>query len=276
MAFDNVRNRTVLYGGWTAPSPGTTFFSDTWEWNGQVWTQVSTGVPTARAGHAMVFDSARGKIVMFGRGETWERATSWVLRATTGPAQRANHAMAYDAVRQRVVLFGGRGDSVILGDTWEWDGNTWTEIAVPGPAPREDHAMAYDTVRQVVVLFGGMSAQGYIDDMWEWDGAAWKLRTTMTVPPARAGHAMVFDEGRGRLVVFSGGIPGPINQVDTWEFFCECYADCHVSGTLTSADYACFQYKFAIHDAYADCNDDGQFDLSDFGCFQTKFALGCH
>ena len=46
--------------------------------------------------------------------------------------------MAYDSVRHVVVLFGGEGP---LGDTWEWDGNSWTQIAVTGPSARDESAM---------------------------------------------------------------------------------------------------------------------------------------
>ncbi len=79
--------------------------------------------------------------------------------ATTGPAPRAWHAMAYDSARGRVVLFGGNyaNTNTFYGDTWEWDGATWTLRTTTGPAPRQEHAMAYDSARGVTVLFGGWS-----------------------------------------------------------------------------------------------------------------------
>jgi sugar lactone lactonase YvrE len=54
-----------------------------------------------------------------------------------------------------------------------------------------------------------------------------------------------------------------------------CYPDCNGSGTLTVADFGCFQTKFVAGDPYADCNGDGQRTVADFGCFQTKFVQGC-
>src|SRR5262245_25538876 len=95
-----------------------------------LWTPAG---PFAQAGQAMAYDSARGRIVMFGGyegsylGTTWEwDGTSWLARApATSPPVRANHAMAYDSARQRVVLFGGIwGTAAFLGDTWEWDGSS--------------------------------------------------------------------------------------------------------------------------------------------------------
>ncbi len=54
-----------------------------------------------------------------------------------------------------------------------------------------------------------------------------------------------------------------------------CYPDCDSSGTLTSADFGCFQARFAAHQPYADCNADRQLTISDFGCFQSAFVTGC-
>ena len=67
------------------------------------------------------------------------------------------HAMVYDTARQRVVLFGGVSAPIgSVNDTWEYDGTTWTQ-RTPASAPpaREYPAMAYDSTHQVTVLFGG-------------------------------------------------------------------------------------------------------------------------
>ncbi|MFM9997248.1 MAG: hypothetical protein ACKVU4_15775 [Phycisphaerales bacterium] len=54
-----------------------------------------------------------------------------------------------------------------------------------------------------------------------------------------------------------------------------CYADCNASGTLTVADFGCFQGKYVLGDLYADCNASGTLTVADFGCFQGKYVLGC-
>src|SRR5512134_80585 len=41
--------------------------------------------------------------------------------ARSSPLSRNGHAMAYDSARGRVVLFGGVRSSGYLADTWEWD-----------------------------------------------------------------------------------------------------------------------------------------------------------
>ncbi len=54
-----------------------------------------------------------------------------------------------------------------------------------------------------------------------------------------------------------------------------CYPDCNDSGSLTVADFTCFQTKFVAGDPYADCNQSGALTVADFTCFQTKFVAGC-
>src|SRR5437764_3865638 len=70
MVYDPATSHTILFGGATAIDPSTKQayeFSDTWDWNGTIWTQLfPLHVPTARYGHVMVYDSARNRIVMFG------------------------------------------------------------------------------------------------------------------------------------------------------------------------------------------------------------------
>ena len=58
-----------------------------------------------------------------------------VERAREGPSPRYNSAMVYDSKRSQMVVFGGRvrdDDTFIaMSDTWIWNGSTWTEMT-PG------------------------------------------------------------------------------------------------------------------------------------------------
>jgi hypothetical protein len=186
IGFDSVRQRVVLFGG-LASTVGPAL-ADTWEWDGTDWMQSTPAAsPPARHGHAMTFDDARG----------------------------------------RMVIFGGRGETELLGDTWEWDGNTWHLAAAPAPAnpsARHGHRMVFDRARQQTVLFAGEDASGRIGDTWAWDGTAWAQQSPATVPDARAFHAMVYQEhaggGAGRILM-AGGSTGPTFEHlprDTWEW----------------------------------------------------------
>ncbi|RKH14236.1 hypothetical protein D7V77_39905 [Corallococcus sp. CA041A] len=82
--YDSARQRVVLFGGFDVQQGQP--LNDTWEWDGTNWEQKSPAI---------------------------------------APRSRAYHALAYDSARQRVVLFGGaerKSNSVYvdLNDTWEW------------------------------------------------------------------------------------------------------------------------------------------------------------
>jgi len=176
MAYDSVRNKTILFGG----SPST---DDTWEWNGSTWTQLCTALPctskpSARYGAGMSFDSDRGKIVLFGGytgsgsalTDTWEwDGSNWTLVATSGPPGRFQFLMTYDQIRKKTVLFGGRTAPAFgsLADTWEWNGTSWTQTASSGPPARFLNTLSYDAARRRTVLFGGSSSANF-GDTWEY------------------------------------------------------------------------------------------------------------
>ena len=57
----------VLFGGSGNLFQGHVAFSDTWTWDGSYWTkQFPTNIPPLRYAHAMVYDSAESRSVMFG------------------------------------------------------------------------------------------------------------------------------------------------------------------------------------------------------------------
>jgi N-acetylneuraminic acid mutarotase len=227
MAYDAARGRVVLFGG---DSLRSALFNDTWEWDGENWTQMADIGPSARQGCSMAYDSARSRVVLFGGsaadaffGDTWEwDGADWTQVADDGPAPRTNHATAFDAARNRVVLFGGeRAALETFRDTWQWDGLEWTQQEDVGPSARRLLAMVYDGFRQRVVLFGGADADGVgLDDTWEWDGAIWTQVSNYGADPF-LGAAMVF---KGDKVALYGGLDnflasaGPTVFGNTWEW----------------------------------------------------------
>jgi hypothetical protein len=149
MAFDEVRNRVVLFGGMKA---GSLRSSETWEWN-----------PTTMA---------------------WEQKTP---NTTDAPPARDGHVMSYNAARGTVVMFGGEGEcdrtlDIPCADTWEWDGSGWNDVAPSDPEGDSnpqlilDAAAAYDAAAARMVLFGGIVG-GYdfgvpLADTWLFEGGA--------------------------------------------------------------------------------------------------------
>jgi len=169
MAFDTGRDRTVLYGGLGPPhvplGPPSRFL-DTWEFDGQNWTQQASTGPRPGAGHVMAFSSAGARVLLFDGVEvkTWAwNGNSWIQIAEFGPPSRDSTAMT--AAANSIVLFGGGN---LLNDSWSFDGKHWTQVQNIGPAPRFSHALTADSKRGAVVLFGGTGAgAAFLGDTWE-------------------------------------------------------------------------------------------------------------
>ncbi|MFO0859866.1 MAG: hypothetical protein U0570_04855 [Phycisphaerales bacterium] len=215
----------VLFGGYDQQSCNIVRFGDTWLWReSQGWQQMSfPNTPSAREGMMAAYDSARGKIVMFGgntgvlSSETWELGEEgWVLRSVGGPSPREWGSMAFDSARGVCVLFGGNSaSSGGLSDTWEWNGSAWTQRNVSGPSGRRGSAMAFDESRQRIVLFGGWVTFGVpLGDTWEWNGSVWQ-QFQGGVPPAAAYPGMCYDPDKQRVVLFAGAGPN-VDRSDTW------------------------------------------------------------
>ncbi len=186
MAYDSKRGRTVLFGGSYVDRDDyiVHFLSDTWEWDGDNWTQLTPPTsPSGRMQPAMAYDSVRERVVLFGGGlsplnDTWEWDGSvWTQRIpTTSPSPRSRHSMVFDSARGRVVMFGGYSQSR-FDETWEWDGENWTQVQVAtSPPARYTFGMAYDDARARSVIFGGSFYSTVFSDTWEYGCAAWFYR----------------------------------------------------------------------------------------------------
>jgi hypothetical protein len=231
VAFDSHRYRLVLFGG---EAGGGGLQGDTWEWDGEAWTQVADTGPDPRAGHQLAFDATRSRVVLFGGeaadyvlcADTWEwDGLAWTQEEDVGPPARRDHAMTFASRRDVVVLFGGSVGGSVVGDTWEWDGSRWRQAADFGPKPCRGAAMT--SAAGATVLFGGLDPTGQPPRLsrltWQWDGQHWVARQDMG-PAGRWGHAIAFDEERGRIVLF-GGLSVAPDAVDaehgvlgdTWE-----------------------------------------------------------
>lgn len=180
MVYDSKRERVVLFGG----------DEETWEWDGYGWEMVSSAGPAIRYGHAMAYDENRGKTVLFGGdsatgllNDTWEwDGTEWIQMESSGPEQRFYHGMAYDFNTQKVLMFGGAGKIVDgrhidLGDTWEWDGQSWHKIGSSSRLKIAHFGMAFDKNRDKVIISGGIDNDLKYYGFWEWNGRNWQRFT---------------------------------------------------------------------------------------------------
>jgi len=231
MAYAKACNRVVMFGGRAANGANPANATDeTWEWDAatQTWTQFTPVIrPAARNGHAMAYDSARNRVVLFagyngnfgGLNDTWEYNCSthtWAqMNPANSPSPRQAHKLAYDPNLGLTVLYGGSNN---FQDTWTWNGTNWTQVAGANqPGIRLDHALAFDGFR--VMLFGGSKNAGLAaNDTWGFTGTAW-TQLTVTGPPAGSRHAMAQDPGSQRVILFGGSnVSSGSYSNDTWEW----------------------------------------------------------
>jgi hypothetical protein len=83
--------------------------------------------------------------------------------------------------------------------------------------------VAYDGRAGLVVLYGGDGVKTepgpgfrYLADTWIWDGKRW-TEVKVPGPGSRFMHAMAYDESRGKIVLYAGGLVDRALS-DTWEW----------------------------------------------------------
>ena len=250
MAYDSQRGRVVLFGGQVFGNGSRIPLGDTWEWDGATWTELSPSTaPVARFGHAMAYDSQRGRVVLFGgadasgaRDDVWEwDGTNWTeITSPNRPAARLWHSLVYDSAREAAVLFGGVAEVYIGGetvvryaDTWAFDGTTWNRLTSlrSGPFNRDSHAAAYDRSRDRVVLFGGSAdiSQPTVDgETWEWNGTIWSERLPQS-PGARWHTKMAYLDESQQLLIYGGLSNFEDFVTDTWTWDGESWTDATAS-----------------------------------------------
>ena len=127
LVYDPIHRESVLYGGHLINTPSGLLGSDTWSWDGTVWTlRQPAHVPGPSERHRLTFDEARGRLLGHGFADYVTQQFSWewdgddwhiLLQASPGPYQL--EPMAYDRLRRQVVLYGYQFQpNNNFGDTW--------------------------------------------------------------------------------------------------------------------------------------------------------------
>lgn len=149
------------------------------------------------------------------------------------PAPRAEHAAIFTIRDSAMVIFGGRNaEGKPLDDVWRCYSNggsrgegRWRRVFPAGADPalaRFGHSMTYDPVTARAYVFGGMDGEVENSEAWQLDltgGMTWTaLAPTGPPPPARTGHAALFDlSGYRRHILVFGGNRGDTCRADLWE-----------------------------------------------------------
>jgi hypothetical protein len=139
IAFDEMNGNIVQFGGAIG---GSSFFDDTWIWDGAAWTLQSP---------------------------------------TSSPDARSCLGMTYSEDCSEVIIFGGIGPvGPYHADTWSWNGSDWAQlspISFPSARGVSNEFGTQGLCKNVsagggdIVWFGGQAASGmsavYYDETWE-------------------------------------------------------------------------------------------------------------
>jgi hypothetical protein len=211
MAYDAARSLVVLFGG-CCDDQGE--LNDTWTWDGTTWTeQHPSRSPNPRDSFGMAYHALSRTVVIFGGYGgaldptwTWD-GTTWTEQAP-GRSPHYAYGVGMTEYAGEVALVGGEYYLIEIPhyqpETWIWDGTDWNLPSQSHPFPRAFVGLAPGVAGHQLVLFGGERADAQLGDTWAWDGTRWTRRRPPTSPPPRWSMGMVYDEARGRVVMFGG------------------------------------------------------------------------
>ncbi len=256
MAYDGGGKRIVMAGGHrSAGSSGTQQYYanlDTWTWRGAGWRKDAATLPGNRVLAGMAYAADRGAVIMAGGlapvadpGESygvcchastptsyaWNGSAWNAVTTTTTPSLQYGPSSVLDSrplALARDNLGGLTALSTATFSTWRLSASNWTQ---PGPtdSPSTSYkVMAYDTRRGLTVAFGAYPAAGLQLYELDADANAWTTRCNCSgascegiaacQTPARYAHAMAYDNGRGRILVYGGAGQGDVALGDFWSW----------------------------------------------------------
>ena len=220
LIYDKEAKKMVLFGGYDNDETldGTKRNNETWIYDPEtrIWQkQFPILKPSARLGHAMVYDTTHEVSILFGgydgvgnyKNDTWIYdlgSNLWTnITPTKSPPARLGHAMAFHSELGKIVMFGGNNGSA-MGDTWTYDysNNEWYELKpYSNPSKRNGHSMAYDSNENIILLACGSSTFG--DDTWTFN-YEWNDKLLLREPNKLWYYDMTFDSEKNRFFLFGG------------------------------------------------------------------------
>ena len=158
-------------------------------------------------------------------GVIGEPTTDWapIIPPLGGPSPRTGATAIYHPLRDAMIIYGG-ADPVYRGDVWQLpltEGSAWVPLAPGGPVPQRRimHSTVYNSRDDQSVIFGGFY-DDFLSDMTvlSFSGQLWWFPNPGygAPPPARGGHAAIYDPVRHRMLVI-GGYDGTLRD-DVWEY----------------------------------------------------------
>lgn len=227
LTYDPRRRALVLFGGLSSGSQAT---FDTWVFdrNGTWSRLVLPSSPPARGGAALVYDTFRDAVELYGGRESPvgpPLSDSWELPLGEAGWRSRGLGATPPVVAAPRLVFDGRYTLLIGSDevaqtpikVYRADAASWTELVPPTSTPpsrRSDFSAAFDRTSGAIVLFGGRAAGASIDETFRFSPASSEW-TPVAGPLPTARSQALFDyvpELGGVLLAFglsSDGMPYP-------------------------------------------------------------------
>jgi hypothetical protein len=225
-AFDPGTGEVMLFGGTLQTGQNA---HDTWAWEGRTWQELDagTGGPAGGEGSVMVWDNARGEMVLVtpppgGRGG----GTTWIWNGAHWVRDRAGDLgttfqgilIAFDRVSDSLMAEGccqpPSGGAAAVPGTWRWNGSAWIPQAT-SVHPLDGTSMAEDPSISRLVLCGCDLAGGQRPELWVWNGHDWMVAPYP--PPPVAAEAEVIDPVDSQFLVLGSAISGLDTLIQTLE-----------------------------------------------------------
>jgi Galactose oxidase, central domain len=207
MTYDASFGAVVLFGGGIGNLPAGSespwsHYSDTWEFMGTTWRNLSAGLsvaPRAVSAVGLVYDAAGGYDLLLGgvsdacaeniltwtfQDGSWTNRTGPVLTGPGGANGIAGFGLTYDPLLNAVLTFGGNvgspsGGCYSIDGTWEYSGGVWTNLTATlgpiAPAGRAAFQFTFNSAAGYAFLFGGN-----IDNSYAYLGDTWGLTSNQT------------------------------------------------------------------------------------------------
>lgn len=222
MAYDAKRGVVVMFGGM---EKGENYvLSDTWEWDGKDWKQITSDYyPDARRDGQLFYDQDRETIILSGGfyytydkvptmiDNSWE----WNGREWKYLGELQNRLLitdpntVYDPIRNQILLFDYK--QVLI-----WQNQQWVSSGIQTTLPpRMGVSAAIDPANGNLLIVNGFNDGKFLEGTFLLENGTWKELHPDPAPSLRDSYVMFHDPVRNSFILY-GGING-YALGDMWE-----------------------------------------------------------